>query len=619
MLKIKRLKKSIGFLIIFVILLVQPGFFGAAQESNPNPEFPQVEVKTYFPLLLKAIPPSTDLTISSIEVTQATQGSANHVSLASGRPTTVRVYARVNETVPLSNVTVALYGTRNGAPLPGSPLISSPGYAYPLTTTAATLRLDINKSFNFSLPAEWLTGQVLLDARVDATNTYWENNEANNSLTYSTNYLVIPQLNIKIVPIRYYDTYYKKTFELSSQAISQQVNDIKNAMMKIYPVSSIQILVRSSTINFQGDLGNYYDYSDWYRLLDTITSLKYADGSPPSEVYYGLIPVVDSTGFSWWMYGVLGYGYVGPPTYGSPRAAIGLASGYVEAINYNIDGEVTAAHEIGHNLGRLHAPCGGPDGVDPAYPYSGGIIGQIGLDTSNLKIYAPTSNYDIMGYCNNVWVSDYNYSAMMQSQLLFGSTTAVTEKQESLLLNGQLDENGSVTIQPSYVLPTYLSEITTQSDYQAQFLDESGQVIASHFFPIALAQAEEFSKFKINTSIPLPEKLPSSFQILKDGTPIFQKTFVQLDKVTPGVDTPQMTVEAISQELNIHWNLSGIPALLRYSKDGGLTWITLETENTSGEWRGPVPADTQSEILFQVIPAWSLEPLNYLWSAANSK
>jgi hypothetical protein len=70
------------------------------------------------------------------------------------------------------------------------------------------------------------------------------------------------------------------------------------------------------------------------------------------------------------------------------------------------------AHEIGHNHGRNHAPCGNPSGVDTAYPYTGGLIGVMGYDdrTQSLR---PTSNSDIMGYCSNKWISDYTYRALI--------------------------------------------------------------------------------------------------------------------------------------------------------------------------------------------------------------
>jgi hypothetical protein len=71
------------------------------------------------------------------------------------------------------------------------------------------------------------------------------------------------------------------------------------------------------------------------------------------------------------------------------------------------------AHELGHNMSRQHAPCGGAGGPDPSYPYPGGQIGIWGLDVAALVLKSPTGYLDLMGYCSPDWVSDYNWSAMI--------------------------------------------------------------------------------------------------------------------------------------------------------------------------------------------------------------
>ena len=40
----------------------------------------------------------------------------------------------------------------------------------------------------------------------------------------------------------------------------------------------------------------------------------------------------------------------------------------------------TIAHELGHNMNLMHAPCGNPSGIDPAYPHADGTIGDWGYD-----------------------------------------------------------------------------------------------------------------------------------------------------------------------------------------------------------------------------------------------
>jgi hypothetical protein len=66
-------------------------------------------------------------------------------------------------------------------------------------------------------------------------------------------------------------------------------------------------------------------------------------------------------------------------------------------------------HEVGHNHGRQHAPCG--TSGDPSYPYAGAAIGDWGYDLLQQKLYPPDSTKDLMSYCNPTWVSDYTYKA----------------------------------------------------------------------------------------------------------------------------------------------------------------------------------------------------------------
>lgn len=69
----------------------------------------------------------------------------------------------------------------------------------------------------------------------------------------------------------------------------------------------------------------------------------------------------------------------------------------------------TFAHEVGHNLSLRHAPCGGPAGVDQAFPYRDGGIGVWGYDFRNGSTVSPERSKDIMSYCTtSPWLSDYH-------------------------------------------------------------------------------------------------------------------------------------------------------------------------------------------------------------------
>jgi len=72
----------------------------------------------------------------------------------------------------------------------------------------------------------------------------------------------------------------------------------------------------------------------------------------------------------------------------------------------------TMAHEIGHAHGREHAPCGlQGQPSDSGYPYSGATLGVVGYDVVDGGLVQPTSNFDIMSYCQPSWVSDYTWEA----------------------------------------------------------------------------------------------------------------------------------------------------------------------------------------------------------------
>src|SRR5207244_4385392 len=71
----------------------------------------------YLPNIMAVVPP-VDLSIDSLEITQAVQTPSNSVPLIAGRPAIVRVYAKYTGTVVPGSVTVSLTGARDGVALP---------------------------------------------------------------------------------------------------------------------------------------------------------------------------------------------------------------------------------------------------------------------------------------------------------------------------------------------------------------------------------------------------------------------------------------------------------------------------------------------------------------------
>ncbi|MGB1700169.1 MAG: hypothetical protein ACPHRO_09465 [Nannocystaceae bacterium] len=109
--------------------------------------------------------------------------------------------------------------------------------------------------------------------------------------------------------------------------------------------------------------------------------------------------------------GVLGIAPVGEEIPSPEGAAYRYASGLW---NPRSDGAFiqesvnTAVHEVGHNQGAPHAPCG-VGSSDPNYPHAGASIGIRGLDPLDGKAYLPEQHTDFMSYCRPYWVSDYRW------------------------------------------------------------------------------------------------------------------------------------------------------------------------------------------------------------------
>jgi len=115
-------------------------------------------------------------------------------------------------------------------------------------------------------------------------------------------------------------------------------------------------------------------------------------------------------------------------------------------------GAAVATHELGHNWGREHAPCGVSG--DPSYPYEGGSIGVWGYDRATGTLKSPSGHADIMSYCSPFWTSDYTYRGVLQYRAAYGTTLSgldVTGPKTLLLASGRIDGD-AVELDPLFVL-----------------------------------------------------------------------------------------------------------------------------------------------------------------------
>ena len=148
--------------------------------------------------------------------------------------------------------------------------------------------------------------------------------------------------------------------------------------------------------------------------------------------------------------------------YGVARPSV-AAIGGIAFLSYPVSVGLTSdyiyAHELGHNMDLLHAPCGGAGGPDLNYPYGGGSIGIWGFDAAEDELVDPNVYRDLMGYCSRRWISDYHFNKAFAHRLA-GDGGVVLEAAppagsgvpgEVLVIWGTV-QNGQLTLDPAFVV-----------------------------------------------------------------------------------------------------------------------------------------------------------------------
>jgi hypothetical protein len=221
----------------------------------------------------------------------------------------------------------------------------------------------------------------------------------------------------------------------------------------------------------------------WLQVLQELDAARVASTDQASH-WYGVIS--PPPGFNNVQNG--GYAYVpsnGTASDARTRTALGIRTGWFFNQTQARD---LVAHELSHNFGRRHTPCGGPSNIDASYPRTDGRIGDImhdvhgwatGLSTSLAVVGALTG--DIMGYCFPGWASVYTYKGVLafRGPPILASVLP-PEREPLVVVQGSVGANGVVLEDPIALTGTRTPE--TQGLYRLEGLDAAGGVVFDRAF-----------------------------------------------------------------------------------------------------------------------------------------
>jgi len=214
-------------------------------------------------------------------------------------------------------------------------------------------------------------------------------------------------LRLLLVPFRYKADGSNRLPDLSAA----QLKKFKDRFLQLYPVSDVEIKVHKP-IDWTGAIAG--TGAGWQEVGLRLMQVRTDDKISDDTYLYGIFNPASSLAAFCGLGCMLGVTLLNnsPPDKGMVQLRLALGVGFNERA------PDTCAHEIGHSHGRMHANCGlgiVPSSIDPKWPtdtaHQGGKIGVWGFDMINKKVVKPTRT-DIMGYCEDKWISDHNFIAL---------------------------------------------------------------------------------------------------------------------------------------------------------------------------------------------------------------
>lgn len=481
-----------------------------------------------------------NLTIDGIYLTQSTQTYLNAVPLVAGRKALARVFVKANQSnTAAPTVRVRLF---QGTTLVNTYTITAPSTSVPTIVNEG----ELSSSWNVTIPASAMTIGLSILADVDPTGVITESSKSDNSFplsgtTQTLDVRSVSTYKVMMIPV-------VQPGNVTADLTDANKSQYTDFASRVYPLTSFDVVVHAP-YTYSNTLSSSYD-STWTTLLSEIYTLSEAENT--GRTYFGVVHPTYS-------YGGTGLGYVGYP------AAIGVDwTSSISGSNTTIR-SMTAAHEWGHNFGRLHVDCGGPANPDLSYPYDPSTIGRFGYDAANAQLLSPNSTVDLMSYCNPRWISDYTYKAVLDFRAAHPQA-GPAGAQPGLLVWGRIGQQG-VVLEPAFEVYAPPSLPKRAGPYSLQATDAAGSQIFNFSFDADVIDHMPSERhFAFVVPLAVNGARPVSLRLLANG-----RQSVQFNRIpAAGADAAMAAITSVHlhpttvSHSSLEWDAAAYPmALIR--------------------------------------------------------
>ena len=393
-------------------------------------------------------PASVKIEASAVHLTQAVQTLGRDIPLIADRPALLRVFVTGDRTSFFRPRPAATFH-HDGAPI-HTMRLDPPSDRIPLAAEEG--RLD--RSFNGVVPGWVLQPGVELVVELDPEGVVpavpGSDRRVPAEGRLRLDVLAVPPMDLTVVPVLH---------SRDAQAVLAWVDGMTETgarmafIRSVLPIGELELTVREpyrTTVDLTTAEG-------WLALLREISVLRLTERR--RDYYYGAVAAPPDSPFR-------GLGYIGRPV------GVGVL---------DLD---TFAHELGHNMGLRHAPCGGALSPDPDFPYEDGSIGVFGYETrgGNTRMVDPAEYRDLMTYCDPSWISDYHFVKAMEFRREHESLILrSTDPEPTLLLWGNAGGAG-LLLEPAFVIDAPPKPPARAGPYRLEGLDAAGRSLFSLSF-----------------------------------------------------------------------------------------------------------------------------------------